>query len=129
MGSVPKMRFGGPAEANTDRYRNADHFEHVVAFVNATETEVDTKYGTAVVAKCDDVVCIDCETHFGPTKVFGQVMVPALVDADAEIVVARITQGQGTNGNSAPWLLGTPSEVDLAQAEDFLGVDDDEEAF
>lgn len=72
-------------------------------------------------ADIEHIVALDpLDEHFRNTRVFGKVLVPALVDTTEKIVVGVLVQGEAAAGYNAPWLLVDPDERQLAIAQDFV---------
>lgn len=98
------------------------HLDHLCIFIEPVADVLDTQFGNAQpVARCSYVVDLDVEpVDVTPEAlIFGQALVPALVDGGDELVVGTLGKASGNAGRSY-WLMYDPSDEDLARSKEWL---------
>ena len=89
--------------------------------VKGVQRDIVTDFGTTDAVSCD-VAILDGEqkgTVLEDTLIFPKVLQSQLAQSAGSadpVVVGRLGQGLAKPGKSAPWVLNTPTEADLAIA-------------
>lgn len=107
--------FGKPGSAG-DQFKSADNLGRLVAFVEPSLEDVDTKFGEAEAAKVRYAIVLDgadAGSVYENTLVFGKALAPAVyANGESAIVLGRIAMGTAKAGQNAPYILEDASEDD-----------------
>lgn len=95
-----------------------DHLGELIVFIGCVlEPDVQTTFGTSNAARVAIAVPLDGEQAgevFYDSLLFGKAMVPALTQAESDIVVGRLGQGAAKAGQNAPYILTDPTDEEVA---------------
>lgn len=115
-----------PAIPNADdKWTAAEHNGNLLLFF-PTEIRrgIKTSNGEADAVSCSRVVNLDTGRILHNTLIFGTALVPNIgPGAPDGVVVGRLGQGVGKNGNNPPWILNPHDEADLRRAQEWLALD------
>jgi hypothetical protein len=113
------IKITGPASRPS--FTTAEHQGHLCLFVHPTSGVRTTRHGEGEAARCAYAVCVDEYLPFIDVLVWGNSLVPRLVDADdGAVVVGRLVKGEPKPGMNPPWLLEDPDDEDMATAQSFV---------
>lgn len=98
--------------------RLADHVGDLIVFIGCTlEAEVQTTFGNSNAARVAISVPLDGDKAgevYYDSLLFGKAIVPALTQADSDIVVGRLGQAQAKPGQNPAYILEEPTDDEVA---------------
>jgi hypothetical protein len=96
----------------------ADHIGELIVFIGCKlEKDVNTTFGVSNAARVDIAVTLDGDDAgavFFDSLLFNKTIVPALTQADSDIVVGRLALGAAKAGQNAPYILSEPTDEEVA---------------
>lgn len=107
-----------PAAPNAeDKWSAAEHNGNLLAFFPIeVRRGIKTSNGDTDAVRCARVVNLDTGRILHDTLIFGTALVPNIGPAAPDgVVLGRLGQGQGKNGNNPPWILLPHDEADLGR--------------
>lgn len=108
-----------------DKWSAAEHNGSLLIFFPVeVRRGIKTSNGEADAVRCARVVNLDTGRVLHDTLIFGTALVPNIGPAAPDgLVLARLGQGQGKNGNNPPWILLPHDEADLQRCHAWLAQD------
>ena len=108
-----------------DKWTAAEHNGNLMLFFPVeVRRGIKTSNGDADAVRCARVVNLDTGRVLNDTLIFGTALVPNIGGGAPDgVVLGRLGQGQGKNGNNPPWILNPHDEQDLRRAQDWLARD------
>ncbi len=108
-----------------DKWSAAEHNGNLMLFFPVeVRRGIKTSNGDADAVRCSRVANLDTGRVLHDTLIFGTALVPNIGGGAPDgIVLGRLGQGQGKNGNNPPWILLPHDEQDLARAQQWLAQD------
>lgn len=107
-------------------FRAADHVGELVVFIGCSlEVDVQTTFGLSNAARVQITVPLDGDNAgevYHDSLLFQKVLVSNLVgdDVDSPIVAGRLGTGEAKPGQSAPYVLSTPTDDEIKAIETWL---------